>query len=173
MTELKQIDFSQNSFEASGVTYHVQTSLSVERYRQFEKLQLEFGYGISFKEVFDMHKKAVELANKGKGLEAWNIIFNLMEKVGKEFNRSVHPAMLICSLFLTEKDEDLTKWDEKHAEQKIKNWNDEGYDVNNFFRLASNLVTGYIETLEEVFRNTSEAEAKVRNMVGSMQNGSK
>lgn len=154
--ELKQLDDNATSFIAMEVTYYVRTDLSIERFRLFEKYQLEFGYGRTFKEILDLHVKAVDFANRGKGLEAWNIIFNLMEGIKKNLDKSIHPAMLICALFLVTEDEDLTKWDENMGAQKIKNWNDEGYDVNSFFRLAANLVNGYIETLEGIFQNTSE-----------------
>ena len=162
--DLKQINFDSSSFEAKGVTYFVKETLSVERFRVFEKLQVEYGYGRSFEEFYKQLEKSVDLANKGKGLEAWNIIFNLKEGVGKNLEKSTHPAMLICSLFLVEADEDLTKWDEQQAELKVKNWNDEGYDVNSFFRLAANLVTGYIAILEGIFQNTSELAAQVEQL---------
>jgi hypothetical protein len=154
--ELKTLDFNANSFEAMGVTYLVKTSLSVERYKWFEKLQLDFGFGHTFKELYDSLKKSVDLANKGKGLEAWNVIFNLMEGIGKNLDKRAHTSMYICSLFIVTEDEDLTKWDEQQADVKIKNWNDDGIDVNSFFRLASNLVTGYIDILEGIFQPTSE-----------------
>jgi hypothetical protein len=159
--ELKQIDFSTSHFEAKGVTYHVKPSLSVERYRWFEKLQLDFGFGHTFKELYDMLQKAVDLANKGKGLESWNIVFNIKESVGKNLDNRAHTSMYICSLFIVTEEEDLTKWDEQEADQKIKNWNDEGYDVNCFFRLAANLVNGYITALDEIFQPISELAAKM------------
>lgn len=162
--ELKQIAPEATEFEAMGVKYYVKSSLTVERFRIFEKLQVEFGFGRTFKEVYDMIDKSVGLANKGKGIEAWNILFNLREGVGKSLEKSAHPAMLICTLFLVTEDEDLTKWDEQIASKKVDNWNSEGYDVNSFFRLAANLVTGYIETLDAIFQNTSELAALTEQM---------
>ena len=160
--ELKKLNFEETEFEAKGVRYFVKTTLSVERYRIFEKLQVEFGFGRTFEDMFRQLDNSVNLANKGKGLEAWNIVFNLKEGVGKELEKQAHPAMNICSLFIVEENEDLTTWDEQKAAMKIKNWNDEGYDVNSFFQLAANLVTGYIGILEGIFQNTSELAAQMQ-----------
>ena len=154
--ELKNLDFNATSFDANNVHYIVKTSLSVERYRWFEKYQVHFGFARDFKGIYDMLVRSADLANKGKGLEAWNIIFNLKEEIGKNLDNRAHTAMYICALFIVTEDEDLTLWEERTAEIKIDNWNKEGIDVNSFFRLASNLVTGYIEVLEQIFQNTSE-----------------
>jgi hypothetical protein len=162
--DLKQLDLNASEFEAKGIKNYVKSSLSVERYRIFEKLQVEFGYGRSFEDFHKQLEKSVELANKGKSLEAWNIVFNLKDGVGKSLEKSAHPAMLICSLFIVWEDEDLTTWDEQKAEEKIKTWNDEGFDMNGFFRLAANLVSGYIEILESIFQNTSKLEKELESL---------
>jgi hypothetical protein len=163
--ELKQLDLTASSFVANGVTYFIKDSLSVERYRQFEKYQVTFGFAREFKQIYDMLKKSVDLANKGKGLEAWNIIFNLMEEVGKnDMDNRHHNGMFICALFIVEEDEDLTVWDEQIANKKIANWNKEGYEAYSFFRVAANLVNGYIESLDEIFQHTSELAATVETM---------
>ena len=127
--ELKKIDLSQSSFEANGVTYYIKDTLSVERYRWFEKYQVTFGFAREFKQIYDMLVKSVDLANKGKGLEAWNIIFNLKEEIGKNnLDNRMHNGMYICALFIVEENEDLTSWDEQLANKKIDNWNKEGYE---------------------------------------------
>ena len=163
--ELKQIDLTQSSFIANGVTYFIKDSLSVERYRFFEKYQVTFGFAREFKQIYDLLVQSVDLANKGKGLEAWNIVFNLKEQIGKNnLDNRHHNGMYICALFIVTETEDLTTWDEHIADVKIANWNKEGYDVNSFFRLAANLVTGYIDCLDEIFQNTSEVAATIEAM---------
>ena len=168
--ELKKIDLSQSSFEANGVTYYIKDTLSVERYRWFEKYQVTFGFAREFKQIYDMLVKSVDLANKGKGLEAWNIIFNLKEEIGKNnLDNRMHNGMYICALFIVEENEDLTSWDEQLANKKIDNWNKEGYDVNSFFQLAANLVTGYIDILDSIFQNTSEAAAQMEEITSQFK----
>jgi len=162
---LKQIDLNAPSFDANGVTYYIKNSLSVQRYREFEKYQVTFGFAREFKQIYDLLVQSVDLANKGKGLEAWNIVFNLKEQIGKNnLDNRHHNGMYICALFIVTETEDLTTWDEHIADVKIANWNKEGYDVNSFFRLAANLVNGYIDTLDEIFQNTSEVAATIEAM---------
>ena len=170
--ELKTLDYNQSSFEANGKTYYVKNSLSVERFRHFEKYQVDFGFGRTYKSISESLRKSIELANKGKGLEAWNIIFNLMNAVGDSLDKRVNNGMLICALFIVTEDEDLTKWDEQEQLNKINDWNTEGYDVNSFFRLAANLVEGFIGDLEEVLQNTSElaqAMEEIKKLQGLTQ----
>mgnify|MGYP003612040033 CR=1 FL=1 len=162
---LKELPLDATSFMANGVEYFIKTSLSVERYRWFEKYQVTFGFAREFKQIYDNLVRSIDLANKGKGLEAWNIIFNLKEEIGKNnLDNRHHNGMYICALFIVTEDEDLTVWDEQIAEKKINNWNKEGYDVNCFFRLAANLVVGYIDCLDSIFQHTSEVAAMIEEM---------
>lgn len=154
--DLKQIDFTKSEFTACGKKYFVKQSLSVERFRWFEKYQVDFGFGRTYKSIADALSKAVEMGNKGKGIEAWNIVLNLRMAIGEGLDKRTNNAMMICALFICTADEDLTKWDEQQQLEKIKDWNDEGYDVNSFFQLAANLVTGFIDDLEEILSGTSE-----------------
>lgn len=160
MAELKHLDWESTEFTANGIKYFVKQSLSVERFRWFEKYQIDFGFGRTYKSIADSLKKAVELGNKGKGIEAWNIILNLISAIGDGLEKRTNNAMLLCALFIVSEDEDLTKWDEQEQLIKIKNWNDEGYDVNSFFQLAANLVQGFIDDLEETLPDTSEVIEK-------------
>ena len=172
-TELKKIDFEKASFEANGKTYFVKQSLSVERYRWFEKYQIDFGFGRTYKSISDSLKKAVELGNKGKGIEAWNIVLNLIRAVGEGLDKRASNAMTLCALFIVTEDEDLTKWDEQEQQAKIDDWNTEGYDVNSFFQLASNLVTGFIDDLEAILSDTSglnEILEKMKQLNGTIPN---
>ena len=154
--ELKRLDLEATEFEANGKKYFVKQSLSVERFRWFEKYQVDFGFGRTYKSIADSLKKSVELGNKGKGIEAWNIILNLTNAIGEGLEKRTNNAMMICALFIVIEDEDLTKWDEQEQLIKIADWNEEGFDVNSFFQLAANLVQGFIADLEEILSDTSE-----------------
>ena len=171
--ELKKLDFEKSEFEANGKKYFVKQSLSVERFRWFEKYQVDFGFGRTYKSIADSLKKAIELGNKGKGIEAWNIVLNLMRSVGDGLEKRTNNAMLICALFIVTEDEDVTKWDEQQQIEKINDWNTEGYDVNSFFQLAANLVQGFIDDLEEILQGTSDLAQvlqTIKDMEGTTQN---
>lgn len=164
--ELKEIDFSQSSFVANGTTYYIKQSLSIERYRWYEKYQVNLGFARDFKSIHSELKKSIDLANKAKGVEAWNHVFNLYEQVGKivDEQATIHQGFLICALFICTEDEDLTEWDENIALKKIADWNKEGFSAMSFFQLAANLTQGYIDALEEISQRISELAVLAEQM---------
>jgi len=167
MSELKRLPLDKNEFQANGKTYKIKNTLTVKRHSDFEKLQNHYGFGLSFEGIVDKLKQSIEFANKGKGVEAWNIILNLRDGIASRLDDRSHPALLLCSLFIVAEDEDLTEWNEKDQRQKIEDWNKEGYDVNDFFVLASNLVNNFLPIYEEIFHDTSKEEKQKSNHSGS------
>jgi 5'-3' exonuclease len=148
--EVKHISFNDSSFSANGKEYLIKPTLTVKRFIEYEKLQNHFAFGKTFEEIYKHLKTAIELGDKGKGIEAWSMIVNLRDGIVDKIEDRSHPALLLCSLFIVTKDEDLTKWDKQDAEEKIKDWETEGIAMMDFFRLAANLVTGFIPILDEI-----------------------
>ena len=66
-----------------------------------------------------------------------------------------HPALMICALFVNADDEDQKVYDEAVMNSKIEDWQKEGYDVNDFFHLAWNLVPSFIEVYKEDLQSIS------------------
>lgn len=160
--EVKHIDLSKDSFTANGTEYFIRDTLTVERYTQFEKLQNHYAFGLQFKQIAERLERSIDLANKGKGIEAWNVIFNLKEGIAYRLEDREHPALLICSLFMVTDGEDLTKWDEQLAKRKIEDWKREGISINDFFQCASNFVSGFIKIYEEISRSIFQKEKATR-----------
>lgn len=157
--EIKHIDFEHsNEFQANGTKYIIKNTLTLKRFIEFEKLQNHFGFGLSFKQMYNRLNDAIEYANKGKGVEAWNIIFNLKEGIADRIHERTHPALLIASLFIVTEDEDFAKWEEDEQKKKFDDWNTEGIDVNDFFHLSVNLVRDFIPAYEEIIENTLKEE---------------
>jgi len=162
--ELKTLDPEKSQFTANGTEYYIKTSLSVERFKYYEKYQINFGMGRTFDSIATLLSKAVDLANKGKGLEAWNIIVNLRDSIGKDLDKRSHAAFYLCSLFICTEDEDITTWDDAMAEKKIADWNAEGIDSNSFFLLAVNLVNGFMKNFEEISQDISEVQSLLERL---------
>ena len=132
--------------------------MTLARFIEFEKLQNHFGFGLTFSGIVNKLNDAIDYANKGKGVEAWNCIFNLKEGIAYRLEDRTHPVLLLASLFIVTEDEDLTQWNEGEQKIKIENWNKEGYDVNDFFQLASNLVKDFLPIYGEISQSTSQKE---------------
>lgn len=143
MTELKRLDLNQPSFEANGVTYYIESALSIERFCEYQILEKEAGFGLSFKKIFENLKELHALMNGVKFVEAAVKLDNLMRGVAKLEERE--PTLLkICALFINEKEEDRTIINNDMIVGKIANWKKE-YDIRDFFTLALNTVDGFLE----------------------------
>jgi hypothetical protein len=153
--ELKKLPFDKGEFTANGKRYIVKNTLTIARHAEFEKLQSHYGFGLTFDGIVERINQALDLANKFKSIEAWSVIINMKEGIAYNLQSRAHPALLLCSLFIVTEDEDLTEWNEKEQRLKVEDWNKEGYDVNDFFVLASNLVRNFIPVYGEIFQSIS------------------
>ena len=140
--ELKTIDFSQKHFECQGRKFYVKDSLSFARYRELQKLNLEFGYSATFHDIFKNIRTAWEYLNGTKLGEAAVVLHNIMYGV-VSLEEKDDPALRLCALFIDEEGEDPTVYDEGKMKEKIECWGRE-LEISPFFQLASNLVPGWM-----------------------------
>jgi hypothetical protein len=164
--QVKRIDFNKNSFTAGGVEYFIARSLTVSRFMEFEKYQNHVGFGFSFSEVYEKLTKVYKHLDKNEQNEPRIILHNLLNGIKDKLENRVHPALMMCTLFINEKDEDVSEWNEDIATRKIENWNKEGIDVADFFTLAINLVDGYLEICEQLTQSSSKIEKKAKDIIG-------
>ena len=165
-TPLKHIDLTQTSFTANGREYLVEKELSVDRFIEFEKLQNELGWGMEFRYLFNKVSDAYSKLNSGKVADAAVILANLKDGIVANIEKRTHPALMLCTLFMNQRDEDRRYWSKDLGEQKIKDWVEEGYDVKDFFHLAVNLVQDFIPIFKEISQSTSEKKKDKKNTTG-------
>lgn len=154
--QLRHIDFSKNSFEANGTTYYIREAMTLTRFIEYEKIQNHYAFGLNFAGIVGRLNKSIDLANAGKGVDAWNVIYNLKEGIASRLEDRLHPAFLLCSLFIVTDDEDLTVWTEEGQKKKIEDWTRAGIDANDFFQLASNFVGDFVKSYSEISQSISE-----------------
>lgn len=162
-TEVKKLDLTQTSFTANGKKYHIRRSLCIERWRYFEDLQALVGFGRSFDDIFIAFKEiwnALDDKGGAKTATAAIICHNAMTGIKTKLEQRHHPALMICTLFINYEGEDEKIYDEEIMKQKIEDWQKEGYDINDFFQLAWNLVPSFIEHYSEDIQNTSSLTKK-------------
>ncbi len=157
---MKKLPFDKGEFTANGKTYKIKNTLTISRHMEFEKLQSHYGFGLTFEGIVKKINDAISLADKGRGVEAWSTVLNLRDGIASRLDERSHPALLLCSLFIVTENEDLTTWNEQEQRAKVEDWNKEGYDVNDFFVLASNLVSGFLPIYGEIFQSTSQKAGK-------------
>lgn len=151
-------------FTANGKKYFIESSLNIKRFSEFEKIQLEVGFGISFSDVFDRLKQGYDLANKQKFADLSVMLYNMMHGIKKASTERYNSALTMCTLFINTEEEDRTTWSIDLAEKKLKDWSDEGFDVRDFFLLAvssiDNFAQNYKELTADIFTNKSKETVK-------------
>lgn len=162
--EVKRLDISNGFFETAKHRYTINDLLSVERFEKYEELQVRLGWGIGFSEIHGRIQQAIDLGNKGKGVEAWAKVVQLRDMIAEKVEDRVHPALLICGLFFLREDESPKTVDDQILREKIDDWREEGYSVTDFFVVASNLVEGFIDGYQEAILIISDQARRLEEM---------
>jgi hypothetical protein len=141
--KLKIIDVKEKQFECGGRTFYIQDSLSFNRYRELQRISIEFGFSTTFIDLYKEVKKAYDLVQTNKNWGDLAVtLFNVLSGVSKLDEKDA-PALRLCALFINEADEDVTVYDELKIKDKINCWSKE-LDVSPFFHMAVNLVNGWM-----------------------------
>ena len=156
MDSLRSVDFSKKHFECGGRKFTVKESLSFVRYRELQKLNLEFGYSANFAETFKQIRTAWDHLNNLKLAEAAVVLHNVMYGV-VSLDEKDDPALRMCALFIDEEGEDGTLYDEGRMKEKIDCWGRE-LAVTPFFQYAANLVPNWINVYRKVSQDGSKGE---------------
>jgi hypothetical protein len=159
--ELRTVDFSQKHFECGGRKFFIKESLSFARYRELQKINLEFGYSTTFHDMFKNIRTAWDFLNQTKLGEAAVVLHNVMYGVVSLEDKD-DPALRLCALFIDENGEDSTVYDEGKMREKIECWGKE-LDVLPFFQMAANLVPSWSPAYKLIIQNGLEKEPKKEN----------
>jgi len=158
MENLRVIDFSQKHFECGGRKFYVKDDLSFARYRELQKINLEFGFSATFHDIFKHIREAWDLLNTTKLGEAAVVLHNIMYGVVSLEDKD-DPALRLCALFIDEEGEDVTVYDEGLMREKIECWSKE-LSVSPFFQLAVSLVHGWMPAYKLLTPSSLKEEAK-------------
>lgn len=144
---------------ASGAVYRVEETLSIERYKHFNHLEIELGYSLNFAELHGNFTRAYQLQNESKFADVSVILYRLME--GSTHISEKEPmAMYVATLFINEVGEDRTVWNKAVAEKKLADW--KHYDVGFFLLVALGKVDGFKKSFSDVSRLlTSVGEVRI------------
>lgn len=152
-TNLKRLDLTATSFEANGKIYHLEKTMSIERYAFFQRLELELSYNLSFKQMFDSLAEVYELLNAGKLADASVRVYNTMR--GFAVLEEKEPYVLkYCALFINETGEDRRVITEDMITAKIEDWQKEGLAIQDFLALALHSIPGYISAYTKATQTT-------------------
>lgn len=144
VTQLKRIDFTKPSFMANGREYFIEGQMSITRFCEFQILEKEFAFKMSFKGMYEELLNLYEKLNELKMADAVIIVNNLLNGHAKMEERE--PTVLkLCTLFINERNEDRSAWSADLMTQKIEDWKIEGISMEDFFTVALSTVNGYAQ----------------------------
>lgn len=156
MDSLRTINLDEKFFICDGRKFIIKDSLSFRRYKELQKINLEFGFSTTFHDLYNGLLKLQELMNGVKFFESAVLINNLLLGIATSEDK-YEPALRMCALFIDEEGEDPTIYDEGKQRDKIDCWSKE-LDVLPFFVLAANLVPGWISASKKHFPAGTEAD---------------
>jgi len=142
-------EIKESVFTANGTKYYIHKSLTVERYKAFQKMQIELGFGVGFAAVYEGMAKAYGLLNKQQFADAAVVLHNMMNSI-KGLDEREHPALILCALFINKEGEDLNVVDDGVIMSKIEDWKAEGIPADFFFGFCQNLIQDYMKILKEL-----------------------
>ncbi|HYH14948.1 MAG TPA: hypothetical protein VD794_07005 [Flavisolibacter sp.] len=154
MAELPRIDLSKGEFTANGKRYIIESELSIERFSQYQMLEMELGYGLTFKSLYEKLTKVYEQVNKMKFADAAVQLDNIIRGVAN-IGKQDHAIFKMCALFCNTEGEDRSTINQDMIDAKIDDWKKEGIQASDFFRLASSTVRGLYEALQNTVQNIS------------------
>jgi hypothetical protein len=147
--------YDANSFTLpDGPTYTATESLSVPRYRVFQKRQVEFGFSGTFKAICeDLDKIWADLNTQKLGAAAQKV-GNLRDGITFAGHGRV-TGLEVCGLFFNAPDEDPITYNHDAMKAKLLKWEEAGVAVDFFFRQAAARVNGFYERFTQ---SSPEAE---------------
>lgn len=157
MAELKRIDFNAGSFEANGETYYIEGGFTIARYAEFQILEKEMGYGLTFKSMYEKHEKLYQLVNKQKFADAAVLLNDVMRGIAK-LNEREPTILKVCALSINTAGEDRTTITQDLINKKIADWKKEGIDMRDFFSVASSLINGFSEIYRTIAQDILDQE---------------
>jgi hypothetical protein len=152
--KLLTIDPATRDFTANGRKYIVENAISFQRWNEYQKLQVELGYSITFKELFEKLGEAYELLNSQKFADSAVCIRGIMKGISDIDAKETPSALKLCALFINEENEDRRYINEDMINRKVDDWEKEGIDMNSFFQLALHILPGFLSTLKSISPDT-------------------
>lgn len=153
--ELKSPDLKAPSFTANGKKYQIESSISIARKIECDKLIIEVTGGGNMGENFSDWKKVYELCNDKKFADIAVLAHNRMEGV-KKWQERHDPVLSLCALFINEEIEDRRVITNEMIRQKISDWEAEGIEYAFFLTMGKGLLKNLMKSCSDTSPNTSE-----------------
>ncbi len=159
-----QLPANAKSFEAAGIRYYVETSLSIGRYKHYQRMEQELGFNVNFSGLVSKMVSAYNALNERRDADAAVLMKEMLE--GTTFLKEKTPiALYVATLFINRSDENRAEWSQTIAEEKLEHW--KHIDSNFFLAVALGRVNNFAEayrTVATMLEKVGEIKEKVNLM---------
>jgi hypothetical protein len=77
----------------------------------------------------------------------------IKEGIASKAVQRVPKVMRLAAVFIVREDEDVRYYNETIAQEKIKDWEEEGLDIQDFFIIALSSIKGWNQVLKSIMEN--------------------
>jgi hypothetical protein len=156
---MKKIELKNDSFELNGKQWHIYDDVTLERLGELEKIIHHFINGVDLVEQQVIMQSIYKDMNEQRFADAAVKLHNFANATIVKKNGMVHPKLLIATMFINEKGENLSEWNLDIANSKIKAW--EGAEAAFFLKLAEKRVTATLQLIFGISETISKALVEV------------
>jgi len=168
-------------FTANGREYIIRTAeegTTIERYSAMQKMSAVLGLSATFENLIGHFDELTDCANslvtkEPRLNELFIRINNLKRGVLETSQTRYDMGLYYCTLFIVQEDEDMTTWVKAEQEEKIKDWNEEGYDVHDFLALALGSIEGFFAVYKDFNQRVARGELEIEPTSGSTESTTK
>ncbi len=168
ITELKRLPIGATSFEANGKKFIVHRSVGFFGWASLEKLRVEIQSGAGPSDLVKANGKIVGALRKNDVYDASVIAYNATSVAERISSGRPHPLLLMVTLFARPEGSDVRYWNEDTALEWLNDFNEEGYDVVDFFVFADVLRENFEQhfqhgSLDTLLNESLESEASAKS----------
>lgn len=156
-----------STFKTEDHTYyivHPEDGIGFERWSELNKLLVPMQFGQRDFEAVKAYWTGFmnETVNNGNlsdiKVDIVQRVSSFLDGVTEQTDKRWHQGAYLCSLFVIREGEDLTKWNRSLAEDKIEDWNNSGFDFQQFFFVAANLSDTFLTVYQSRIKEAKEKQ---------------
>ncbi len=130
----------ESSFEANGNKYYIlsaEDGISINRWLVYKKYGLEAATGLSMSSLYSKMTDFESLLRNNESMYQLSVSFAEMKKSLLDLSEErFDKGLYFCTTFIIREGEDVKTWNKAEAEDKIKDWAEEGFSIFDFFTLV-------------------------------------
>lgn len=156
-----------SEFKTDKHTYTIigEEGIGFERYTAFQKRTIQRAFARDFQSLYnelnDIKMSIAGEQNVAKmRSDAILHITGIQDAIADFGNEQFEASMWLCTLFILREDENVTEYSEKIAEEKIRDWSQQGFSELDFFLLSGSMVAGYGKAYQDLMQRSRSARER-------------